>query len=95
MAIQSGTASARQKRVKPKTSDGLELDRIDNDGWYCPDNCRWTDKLTNANNRRGNLNLEYRDDTMPRREKWVSKVDRGYKIVQVKVTKCLSQRKAK
>jgi len=30
---------------------GLELDRIDNDGDYSPDNCRFVDKLTNLQNR--------------------------------------------
>lgn len=30
---------------------GLELDRIDNDGDYSPDNCRFVNKLTNLRNR--------------------------------------------
>lgn len=35
------------------------LDRIDVNGNYCPENCRWTDKITQANNTRTNHYLKY------------------------------------
>jgi hypothetical protein len=39
------------------------LDRINNDGDYEPDNCRWTDRKTNAQNRRNTINITFQGIT--------------------------------
>ena len=58
-------------------SEGLTLDRIDNDKGYSPDNCRWADKTTQSINRRkqknntsGYVGVMWK----PNRNKWVASV---------------------
>lgn len=39
--------------------EGLTIDRIDNDGNYCPNNCRWITQTEQCRNKSTNVFLEY------------------------------------
>lgn len=46
----------------PSFKDGLTLDRIDNEGNYCMENCRWANAKEQSLNRRSNRILEYKGE---------------------------------
>ncbi len=50
--------------IANKYKSGLSIDRIDVNGNYEPDNCRWVDMKTQARNRRNNVLVEYEGEMM-------------------------------
>jgi len=68
---------------------GFQIDRINNNGNYEPGNCRWTDKLTQANNTRTNKFLEFNGERLTYAQ-WARKVGIHVTTIHRRVKRQLS-----
>lgn len=73
--------------------EGLQLDRINVNGNYCPDNCRWITQLINANNKRNNMVIEHNGETKTLAE-WARYYGVNYKNLSRNLKKGFSFEKA-
>lgn len=55
----------RDWAIKNGYRRGMEIDRINNDGDYCPENCHFVTPRENANNRANTVKVEYNGEMMP------------------------------
>jgi hypothetical protein len=60
---------------------GLQLDRINNNGNYCPENCRWVTRKENCNNKRNTIKLTLNGETFSL-SRWSAEKGINYKTLK-------------
>lgn len=60
--------------------EGAQLDRIDNAGPYCKENCRWATPTQNSNNKRNNVRLTFQGETLTQSE-WARRTGLSKEVI--------------
>lgn len=81
-----GYENFKEWAVQNHYKDNLSIDRIDIDGGYSPENCRWADIRTQMNNTSRNIFIEYNGEvkTLAR---WCEELDYPYNSTRMLLKK--------
>lgn len=77
-------ASFKEWSIRNGYDDTLTIDRIDNNGIYAPDNCRWTTQKVQSNNSRMNVIITYKSESHTISE-WADLVGIPYKSLWYRI----------
>lgn len=80
------------KDIGPRPSKKHSVDRIDNNGNYCKENCRWATKIEQSNNTRRNIYLEYDGKNLTITD-WSKLIGLDYRILSYRFKKGWSSEK--
>lgn len=72
--------------IKNGYKDNLEIDRIDNNGNYEPNNCRWEDRINQVRNRSNTIKLKNNGEEKTLIE-WCKKYNINYKLAHARYKK--------
>lgn len=67
-------------------SENLTIERIDVNGNYCPQNCKWIELSQQANNRRNNILIEY-NGKVQSLMKWCKELNLNYYLIRDRIKK--------